>query len=138
MKNPDKAKMKVTDRRHFTSQGERRGSDTPEPEEENGRQKHVAAAAPAASATQGHQALASIEFETLVLSLTRQALMLMGEEPDPQGKQVEPQMEAARGLVDMLIALREKTRGNLTPDEEELVRRVIYELQMKFAQKMKS
>lgn len=136
MKNPDKPKMKVTDRRHFTSQGERRGSDAPQ--EENGWQKDAAGGTPSGTPAQGPQARASIEFETLVLSLTRQALMLMGEEPDPQGKQVEPQMEAARGLVDMLMALREKTKGNLTPDEEELVRRVIYELQMKFAQKMKS
>jgi hypothetical protein len=136
MANPEKGRIKVTDRRHFTPQGERRAPETQN--EENSRRKDATGTHSSGPASTQAQPQPSIEFETLVLSLTRQALMLLGEEPDPQGNKVEPQVDAARSVVDMLMAVREKTRGNLTADEESLMRRVIYELQMKITQKMKS
>ena len=58
--------------------------------------------------------------------------MLLGEEPDPQGNKIEPQLEAARSVVDMLMAVREKTRGNLTADEDLTVRNLLHEAQMRY------
>ena len=138
MENPEKPRIKVTDRRLFTPEGERRAPKTQEREDEDKRSPGRTGGPVSGASTTNAQTQPSIEFETLILSLTRQALMLLGEEPDPQGRTIEAQPEAARSVVDMLMALRDKTRGNLTPDEESLLRRIIYELQMKVSTKMKS
>ena len=125
METPEKPKLKVTDRRQFTREGERR-PDAAEPE---------ARTAPAAERPRPTQDPLSIDFGRLVLSLARQTLMLLGEEPNPMEGRIEADLEGARETIDILMLLRVKTHGNLTPEEGALLEQMIYELQMKYAQK---
>ena len=44
----------------------------------------------------------------------------------------EPDLELARYNIDMLMALEEKTKGNLTPEEEQLMEDVLYDLRLRY------
>ncbi len=77
----------------------------------------------------------ALSFSVFVTSLGYQALMQLGELPHPETKQPEIDLEAAKETIDLLILLESKTKGNRTPEEEELLRQLLPELQMKFVQK---
>ena len=61
--------------------------------------------------------------------------MLLGEVPNPYTNKKEEDLEAARHTVDILTILQEKTRGNLSKEEDQLLDSVLYELRMKFMAK---
>lgn len=72
-------------------------------------------------------------FSTHVLSLNAAALLQMGLIEDPDGGN-HKDLEAARHIVDTLAMLRDKTRGNLTPEESSLLDTVLHELRIRFVQ----
>ena len=79
--------------------------------------------------------LPSIDFSTLLLSLSTTALYQMGLAPDPStGHTHEPDALLARQTIDTLEMLRKKTRGNLDADEEKLFDSLLYELRMRFVE----
>jgi hypothetical protein len=73
-----------------------------------------------------------LNFSNYVASLGFQALIFMGEIPSPVTQQVEKNLGQSKFLIDTLVLLREKTKGNLTEEEGKLLNGAIYELQMKF------
>ncbi len=73
-------------------------------------------------------------FATLVLSLSTQALMCLGEIPEAPGSESRQELGAARNIIDLLGVLEQKTKGNLTEDEHALLERVLYDLRMRFVQ----
>ena len=58
--------------------------------------------------------------------------MLMGEQLDPQQPTMQKNLPQAKEIIDLLSMLEEKTRGNLTPDEQVVVKDMLYALRMKF------
>ena len=77
--------------------------------------------------------LLKIDFSTFVLSLSTTALYQMGMVEGPDGEKLgEPDKLLSRQTIDTLEMLREKTRGNLAEDEEQLMNSLLYELQMHF------
>lgn len=71
-------------------------------------------------------------FSTLVLSIGSSAAMALGLAPNPVSGKVEKDTNLARFNIDLLRMLREKTKGNLTPDEQKFVESICTDLQMKF------
>jgi len=69
----------------------------------------------------------SVDFTTLVLSLQQSAFLLMGLKEE-EGLEVEVDLDGARVQIDLLAMLQEKTSGNLSDEEERLLRTVLYEL----------
>ena len=61
-----------------------------------------------------------------------QALIALGEMPHPATNQPHPDPEQARYLIDLLGMLQEKTKGNLNPEEANLLENILYELRMKY------
>jgi hypothetical protein len=76
-----------------------------------------------------------IDFPSYLLSYYTQGLVLLGEVPNPYTNKKEEDMEAARHTVDILSMLEQKTRGNLSKEEQQLLESVLYELRMKFMAK---
>jgi hypothetical protein len=76
----------------------------------------------------------SMVFSTHVLSLNAAALLQLGLIEDPEGGAPERDFEGAKHIIDTLVMLSEKTRGNLSADEERLLSTVVYELQMRFVE----
>ena len=92
------------------------------------------AAAAAGPAAKFKPAETSKTFLSLVQSLGYQALMNLGEIPNPMTQQTELSPEGAKEAIDLLIALRDKTQGNLTDDEKKMLETLLTQLQIKFSQ----
>jgi hypothetical protein len=75
-----------------------------------------------------------IDFSAFVLSLARTALIHLGLESHPETGGQTANLEAARETIDVLGMLEEKTRGNLTPDESELISKMLYTLRMSYVE----
>ena len=76
--------------------------------------------------------LPEVTFSTFVLSLASSALVHLGEVPNPETGSTSRNEDLARNAIDLLTMLDDKTRNGLTPDENKLMRDVLYELRMKF------
>lgn len=72
-----------------------------------------------------------ITFDRVVQSLYVTAIVQLGLNT-PAGQQMRVDLMGARHTIDMLGVLGEKTKGNLTPDEEKLMQSVLFELRMSF------
>jgi hypothetical protein len=71
-------------------------------------------------------------FENLVRMLGSNAAMVLGAYADPSTGQPVIEPEAAREFIDMLDALREKTKGNLAPEEDSLLLDLLGKLKMTY------
>ena len=76
--------------------------------------------------------LPGINFSSFLLSLSTSALMHLGEVPDPVTQAVEKDLPLAKQSIDMLGMLRDKTRGNLTPDETKLMDHLLTDLRWRY------
>ena len=76
------------------------------------------------------RSLQEMTFSTHILSLNAMALMHLGELPGVPAS--ERDHDAARHIIDTLLILQEKTRGNLSDEEEKLIGSLVYDLRMKF------
>jgi hypothetical protein len=75
-----------------------------------------------------------LNFSTFILSLTTSALVCLGELPDPITKEKVINLPLAQQTISIIEILKEKTTGNLTEDEENLIGTVLYDLRMKYVQ----
>jgi hypothetical protein len=75
---------------------------------------------------------AALELTALFLMLASSALVHLGEAPDPMTRKVQRDLAQAQYTIDLLILLREKTEGNRTPEETQLLDEIIRDLQMRF------
>ena len=71
-------------------------------------------------------------FSTLILSIGSSAAMALGLAPNPMTNKMEKDLNLARFNIDLLRMLRDKTRGNLNPDEQKFIESIVTDLQMKF------
>ena len=72
---------------------------------------------------------------TLIAELAMQASLFLGEIVDPETKEPLEDLNRAKYLIDELGILEEKTKGNLSPQEEQALRNVLFELRMKYVKK---
>jgi hypothetical protein len=75
-----------------------------------------------------------LNFSTFILSLTTSALVCLGVLPDPIAKEKTINLPLAQQTISIIEILKEKTKGNLTEDEENLLGTVLYDLRMKYVQ----
>ncbi len=81
--------------------------------------------------------LPEINFSSFLLSLSTSALMHLGEVPDPVTQKVDKNLPLAKQSIDMLGMLKEKTRGNLTADEEKLMDHLLTDLRWRYIREAK-
>jgi hypothetical protein len=79
------------------------------------------------------EALPAIDFSTFVLSLSHSALVNLGDAPSPEGE-AGRDLALAKQTIDLLGILQEKTRNNLTGEEERLLDQVLYDLRVRFVE----
>jgi Domain of unknown function (DUF1844) len=117
--------FKVIDRRPFTAEGEMRKEVVEEQEREAKREEVKAEAKAAANAEATKPAVETPKklaaFENLVRMIGSNAAMVLGAYADPNTGQPMIDPDAARELIDMLDALQQKTKGNLAPEEAEMM-----------------
>ena len=144
--------FRVIDRRLFTEEGDLR----PEAKEQAQREKDAPKPAPAAATPAAAAAVKPAEqaatappvekpvpvrspyFDLLVRSLANQAAMLLSGMEDPTTGQTMVDIEGAREVIDMLDVLREKTRGNLAPEEDRMLAELLGSLKFSFLEMSKA
>jgi len=76
-------------------------------------------------------------FSVLTMSIASSAAMALGLAPDPQTGETAKDKNMARFNIDLLVMLKDKTKGNLNTDESRFLDSVINDLQLKFVQENK-
>ena len=71
-------------------------------------------------------------FSAFVLTLGTSALAALGQCDDPVFMDCPRELELARNHIDVLLMLREKTKGNLSLEEEKLLSSILCDLQMRY------
>lgn len=74
--------------------------------------------------------LPEINFSTFIFSLNSSALVHLGVIEDPATGQKDKNLPIAKQTIDIIGMLEEKTRGNLTNEEENLLKDILYNLRM--------
>lgn len=130
--------FKVQDRRRFSETGEAR------PEADVGEAPQAASEPPSRPPDeaperppeeQQQSQIPELNFAAFVISLSTQALAHLGEIPDPVERAVRVDLNAARQMIDILVILRDKTKGNLDSAENALLEKALYDLRMKYVEK---
>ena len=79
--------------------------------------------------------LPAVDFTTFVLSLSHSALLHLGDAPDPTSDgPSEVDLPMARQTIDLLALIQEKTHGNLTGAEEQMLTQALYDLRLRFVE----
>jgi hypothetical protein len=83
---------------------------------------------------QAHQGteMPKITFSTFILSLNAAALVHLGEIDDPATGEKNINLALGKQTIDLISMLADKTRGNLTDEEEKLLKHLLYELRLIF------
>ena len=141
-KHKDDETFRVIDRRLFTAEGELRPEAAEQQKSERSSAPAIPVGSPAAAAPAEVVPAAplapapdapasSLPFQKLVDFLAQNAVVCLGV-PDPRTGQSFLDLETARELIDMLEALREKSSGNLAPEDDRLLAEVLGQLWLTF------
>jgi len=76
--------------------------------------------------------LPEINFMNFLFSLSTSALIQLGDIQDPVTKQPTKNLPLAKQTVDLIAMLKEKTKGNLTPEEDKFLEYILYDLRMRY------
>ncbi len=130
----------IKDRRRFTEKGEPKEEKKPQEqaeEPESSTQEEAKARAKVEEEVTQEMPFPEINFSTFIFSLNTSALLHLGEIPDPATGKQQEDLTMAKQTIDLIAMLQEKTQGNLAPDEENLVKHVLYDLRLRYVQKTK-
>ena len=116
----------IKDKRTFDAKGEVK--DKPEKTEirkDEGKEKPK-------EEKKGSAPLPEINFSSFLLSLSSSTLLHLGEIADPQSGEKKKDLVLAKQSIDIINLLKDKTKGNLTQEEEKLLEHLLYDLRMRF------
>ena len=136
--------FKVVDKRRFNADGDsREGAEDRVPPKPKASADTQAAAKPdggeaqtssSAQSAQEYRA-ETVDFASFIVSLATQAMMLLGEIPNPETNSLMLNLDAARQTIDILGMLEEKTKGNVSAEEERLMTEVLASLRLAYVTK---
>lgn len=128
----------VQDRRRFSPDtGEARNATAEEPARNEKPEPSRPAGESGSQTPSSQEPLPEINFSTFVISLSTQALMHLGEIPNPLTQTPEADIPVAKQMIDILGMLQEKTRGNLSAGEAQLMEDILFDLRMKYVEAVK-
>ena len=78
------------------------------------------------------------DLASLFLMLAHSALVHLGEEHDPSVPSQPRDLAEARYAIDLLALLQEKTSGNRTPEESQLLEALLYDLRLRYVDRLKA
>ena len=131
----------ISDKRLFTREGARRDPDSsleppaasppPPPRREAPRAEEPQRQRPEPG-TGPRRDLPSADFTMLVNMLVTNAMVFLGQMPAPGSQQYMRNLPQAQHMIDLLMVLREKTQGNLTREEEQMLQDLLPQLHMAY------
>ena len=161
MSDKPKSEIKVTDKRIFTAEGEIReefkqeikagdpfaakpAEKPPAPKEAPPERRQTPNPEPPPGGERRNKSIADkaqnpgTPFADFVEPLIAQAYVSLGMLRDPYGQKPKIDVAAARQMIEMITMLKDKTAGNLTPDEDDFLSTHLGELKLAFVQRTKS
>jgi hypothetical protein len=119
----------VKDRRLFSEEGE--PAEKGEPSTPKGPERVVESES-SAQDEKPKAPLPQINFSTFIASLNASALVHLGVIEDPVSDKAEKNLAMAKQTIDILSMLQQKTTGNLAPDEDSMLKSILYDLRILF------
>jgi hypothetical protein len=121
----------IKDRRSFDDKGDLK-DDAPKEEE---KQKKPEAEAP--KKEEQAPPLPEVNFTSLIFSLSSSALFHLGEIADPQSGETKIDLPLSKHAIDTIAMLQEKTKGNLTDEEDKFVENILTDLRWRYVKAKK-
>jgi hypothetical protein len=86
----------------------------------------------------GRCVMPAVTFSAFIMSLNTSILFHLGELTDPISGRTVVDFDLARNAIDTLVMLEQKTKGNLSRDEEELLKSIVYDSKIRFVKAVKN
>ena len=132
----EKKDFVVKDRRIFaeksTDDGEKDEKEAPATDEQAEAQTKEDNEQPDAGAQEPPPQFPEINFATFVASLNASALLQLGAIEDPTTGTKNKNLPMAKQTIDILSMMQEKTAGNLSEEEENLLKNILYDLRLMY------
>ncbi|MCC6221497.1 MAG: DUF1844 domain-containing protein [Deltaproteobacteria bacterium] len=80
----------------------------------------------------------AVDFSSFVVSLATQAMVMLGELPNPETRVKSFNPEVARHTIDIISMLAEKTKNNLTVEEEKMVGEILASLRIAYVDRVRA
>jgi Domain of unknown function (DUF1844) len=77
-------------------------------------------------------------YMSMLLTLESSAMQALGKIMNPMTQKIEKNLDQAQMTIDMIAMLEKKTAGNLSPDEDSLTKRALYQLRMNYLDEVKT
>jgi len=122
----------IKDRRSFDEKGELKVKEPEKDKKPEGEEKAAEPKTEAPKEETERPPLPEVNFSTLVFSLSSSALFHIGEIADPQTGEKKKDLPLAKHAIDTIAMLKEKTRGNLTEEEQKFIDSVLSDLQWRY------
>jgi len=116
----------------FTVKDKRFSAQKEEGEESQIKEEGQREEVPQEDISEKEASLPEISFTSLVFSLSTSALIQLGMIQDPNAKEPGKNLPLAKQTIDLISMLKEKTKGNLTSEEEKLMDNILYDLKMRY------
>ena len=122
----------IKDRRSFDERGDLKDIETGKDKKPEGEKKETEPKKEAPREETERPPLPEVNFSTLIFSLSSSALFHFGEIADPQTGEKKKDLPLAKHAIDTIAMLREKTKGNLTEEEQKFIDSVLNDLQWRY------
>ena len=126
--------FKISDRRTLNEEGRARDHEDETRETKQSKVEREAVQAEEQAAQQNQVPLPEVNFISLIYSLSTSVLVHLGLVPDPSSNLTKKDLAQAKQTIDLLTMLQEKTKGNLTKEEEGFLKEVLYDLRLKYVE----
>ena len=117
----------IKDRRSFDEEGELKGE---KPQDEEGKKEETKEETKKDDAKR--VPLPEVNFNSLIFSLSSSALFHLGEIADPQTGKKDKDLSLAKHSIDTIALLKEKTKGNLTDEEEKFLESILTDMRWRY------
>ncbi len=120
----------IKDKRVFSQEEQDLNKEDKEPEKQPAKEETKAKEETSAKKQAAEAELPEINFPTFIISLNASALVNLGAIEDPASGTKVKNLSIAKQTIDILSMLEEKTRGNLTEEEEKILKNILYDLRI--------
>ncbi|MCP4370051.1 MAG: DUF1844 domain-containing protein [Deltaproteobacteria bacterium] len=120
----------IKDKRAFSQKEQDLNGEDKEPEKEPANEETKAEEEASTEKQEAEPELPEINFPTFIISLNASALVNLGAIEDPASGTKVKNLTLAKQTIDILSMLEEKTRGNLSEEEEKILKNILYDLRI--------
>ncbi len=130
--NEEEKGFVIKDRRSFDEKGELKDIETEKDKKPEVEEKEDEPKDEAKKEETERPPLPEVNFSTLIFSLSSSALFHCGEIADPQTGEKTKDLPLAKHSIDTIAMLKEKTKGNLTEEEEKFIDSILNDLHWRY------